>query len=85
VFCAKFLGLPVLGVRILGIALRGEDNGQILVGQRIARIELNGLPVLGDRLRGLGRTRDFFLGWPNSVRLSGGAGAVLGAIFNVEA
>jgi hypothetical protein len=62
VFCAKFLGLPVLGVRILGIALRGEDNGQILVGQRIARIELNGLPVLGDRLRGLGANPRFLPG-----------------------
>jgi hypothetical protein len=58
--CAKLFGPLVLGVRFLGFALRGEDNGQVLVGQRIARIELNVLPVLGDRLRGLGANPRFF-------------------------
>jgi len=64
----------VLGVYLLGLALRGEENGQVLVGQSIARIELNGLPVLGDRLRGLGANPRFLPGL-----------AELGAIFNVEA
>jgi hypothetical protein len=50
VFCAEFFGLLVLGVRLLGFALRAQDDGQIGVGQRIARIELDCLPVLGDRL-----------------------------------
>jgi hypothetical protein len=52
VFCIKFFGLLLLGVRLLGFALGEEDNGQILVGQPIARIKLNVLPVLGDHLRG---------------------------------
>ena len=33
--------------------LRAQDDGQIVVGRRIARIELDGLPVLDDRLPGL--------------------------------
>jgi hypothetical protein len=49
VFCAKFFGLLVLRVRLLCLALRAQDVGQIAVGLCIARIEVDRLPVLGDR------------------------------------
>jgi len=52
VFCAKFFGLLVLGVRLLGLALLAQDDGQVVVRRPIARIELAGLE-LGDRLLGL--------------------------------
>jgi hypothetical protein len=57
VFCAKFFGLLVLGVGLLGLALRAQDDGQIEVGRSIERIELDGGLVFGDRRLGPGAER----------------------------